>query len=56
MQYNELLMQKSGVKCTDIYKCEVEECQNQATHYDSCPDEFEERTDIDDDLKFSISF
>ena len=49
MQYTELLMQRSGFKCTDICKCEVDECQNQATHSESCPDEYEEETDVDND-------
>ena len=50
MQYTELLKQKkNGVKCTDICKCEGDECQSPATHNQSCPDEFEEDTDIEDD-------
>ena len=50
IQHTELFMQKkSQVKHTDICKCEVDECQNRATHYDSYPDEFEEGRDIGDD-------
>ena len=39
---------KSGVKCTEICKCTSDECQNEITHYDTCPEDDEEESDVEE--------
>ena len=42
------MSKKSGVKCTEICKCDEDECLNQINHFETGPNEMEEDEEEED--------